>query len=91
MSILDLLAGTHVLVGGVEPDPEGGLRIYLAPRYQGRYVVAEDPAAMAEAQRAWASGAKVTMPKPAPGHVFEDRLSGTAAQRSQSEARGGAS
>lgn len=48
-------SGLGALICGVEPDPFGGVRVFVGARYRGRYFVLRDPEDVAAARAAWAS------------------------------------
>lgn len=83
--LFGLLLGEHVLISGVEDDPEPGLlRVYVGPRYDWTYVLVRDPEQQRKVRSAFASSMHLTMPKPdGPIYVDED---GKAAARAASEA-----
>jgi hypothetical protein len=72
MSAFGLIAGTHVLLVGVEDNGDDALRLYLDSRHRGVYALVYDEAAKAEVQRAWASGGHVTVPTPPADCLYSD-------------------
>jgi len=71
--MIGLLAGTHTILVGVEPDPGGGLRCYLGDRRKGTYCLVEDEASKAEVRRVWESATGIVeFPVPPEGFLFCD-------------------
>lgn len=61
-------SGLGVLICGVEPHPPtGGVRVFVGPRYRGRYFVLDDPGDADAARSGWAASFC--------GHLVMDRRS----------------
>lgn len=57
-------SGLGVEICGVEPDP-AGVRVYVGPRYRGRYFLVTHPEGVEACKRAWAGSYT--------GHLLMDR------------------
>jgi len=66
---------SSVLITDVCPDPDGGVRVYVGPRWHGHYVVIEDLGSRIIINQAWQGGRNghVTMPRPPAGKVYCER------------------
>ena len=76
MSLFGLRAGSHVLIVGVEPDPEEPdlTRVYIDARYLCKYVLCSGESAES-VRRAWgSSGHHVTCPTPESYYVDDEQL-----------------
>ena len=76
MSLVDLLLGRCAEVTGIAENDDGSLKVYVGPRYHGRYVVIDDPTAADEVRRAWADPTQhVLIPAPDADQIFADEAS----------------
>lgn len=57
-------SGLGVEICGVEPDIDG-IRVYVGPRYQGRYFLVRDPDGVDRVKYKWAASIR--------GHLIMDR------------------
>lgn len=76
---------TSIYVSDIKSDEEGGIRVYVGPRWRGHYCVIEDPASRETVERAWweitTRGAqargrdqgRLTIPTPPPEKLYCER------------------
>ena len=61
----EIALGESVEVVGIEPDPSGGLRVWLGHRSKRVYAIVDDPDSRAAIEQAWANKAtRLLIPMP---------------------------
>ena len=70
--MIDILTGRSVEICGVEDGPDGALKVYVGPRYNGIYVLVTDQGDQDRVRNAWALGGHVFMARPVADLLWKD-------------------